>query len=729
MSEGSPKHDSAVSPGSEAEASTPEDGSDEFVERLGDRLSDRQQTAPSSISPPWQAQVIGESSDIRALSPEQQEPADRDEALDEPPPPTPADSVDAFAEFEDEIEGETTRIDDSTLLAEASTEILEDAPAQPFLAVERGKDEGREFVLQEGENGIGRGIDNDVILADVAVSRRHLTITREGDVLRMRDLGSGNGTIVNGKKATSAVLVEGDRIEVGETTLVVRQPGASLGAIDPYGDGQELTDEATIAEFPEPAPDPTPPSVPGAPYAAGPSMTHPVLRGGVQAGSVVIPRPVFVAILAGGALLLTMFGAAVAVLALRDTGDDDASVAVESGSNYDRGVRAYRRGDYQEAMEAFRSAVDEEDEHEDLERYVADATRAVEDERRLREAQELIESNPRSALDLAQQVRQDSPLHDRAQTVIGRAEAAQIAALERDFTAAEERGDLAAMRRAHDAATRVDPDDRRVLEMRRRRAEVDPEFGAGPPPEEEAEEEAEEEGTEEEASEEGAEVAESEEEEEEEQSASSRRRSRRRGRRRGRRGASGEAARELAIRQYLARQFSQGASTARAGARRVRGQERDRLNSLAGKIERFGNLWRRIERASFGPSVTSEMSQAIALDRQIARNSQYRRMLTGRLVNAHLANARRTRDVVRRCLSVRRAIAIDSSNSQARSMSAACVSQAQRLMGQARRQPPRQAIRTYQRVLQLVPPGHPVANSAQSQMGRLRRQHIRDEDQ
>ncbi|MFK7990997.1 MAG: FHA domain-containing protein, partial [Sandaracinaceae bacterium] len=95
-----------------------------------------------------------------------------DEALDFPPAPM-AGAADAFADFEDELEAENTRIDDSHLLAEQSTALLEDLPEQPFLPVEKGNDHGREFVLQEGLNGIGRGIDNDVILADVSVSRRH----------------------------------------------------------------------------------------------------------------------------------------------------------------------------------------------------------------------------------------------------------------------------------------------------------------------------------------------------------------------------------------------------------------------------------------------------------------------------------------------------------------------------------------------------------------------------
>jgi len=153
------------------------------------------------------------------------------------------------------------------------------------------------------------------------------------------------------------------------------------------------------------------------------------------------------------------------------------------------------------------------------------------------------------------------------------------------------------------------------------------------------------------------------------------------------------------------------------------------MSNLATKIERFGSLWQQIERANFSSRVRSEMSQAIALDRQIARNSQYRATLQRRLVEAYLSEASRTRDPVRRCSRVRDALRVDSDNRRARSMSASCISQAQRLMTTARRQPPSQAIRTYQRVLQLVPPESPVAASARGRLVELRRRHVRDEDE
>ncbi len=131
------------------------------------------------------------------------------------------------------MSGESTRIEESEVIADQSTAILDEGPKMPFLFVESGKDEGKEYVLQEGETGVGRGIDNDVILTDVSVSRKHLRVLRDGATLVLRDLGSGNGTTVNGKRVHQIALNEGDRIELGETVLVVRLPSEAAATPAP----------------------------------------------------------------------------------------------------------------------------------------------------------------------------------------------------------------------------------------------------------------------------------------------------------------------------------------------------------------------------------------------------------------------------------------------------------------------------------------------------------------
>ena len=81
----------------------------------------------------------------------------------------------------------------------------------------RGKIEGKERVipLERSELRIGRGGDNDLVLPDVSVSRRHASLRREGDGWHVHDLGSTNGVLLNQVPVKKAALRSGDRVKVG----------------------------------------------------------------------------------------------------------------------------------------------------------------------------------------------------------------------------------------------------------------------------------------------------------------------------------------------------------------------------------------------------------------------------------------------------------------------------------------------------------------------------------
>jgi hypothetical protein len=69
---------------------------------------------------------------------------------------------------------------------------------------------------------IGRGAEVEVQLADTGVSRRHAEVLVTDDGLQVTDLGSTNGTKVNGHVVSTVLVRDGDRITVGSTELVVR---------------------------------------------------------------------------------------------------------------------------------------------------------------------------------------------------------------------------------------------------------------------------------------------------------------------------------------------------------------------------------------------------------------------------------------------------------------------------------------------------------------------------
>jgi len=85
-----------------------------------------------------------------------------------------------------------------------------------------GKYQGGEFPLPEaGEIVIGRSSELDMVLVEDMVSRRHAKISVESGEIFLEDLGSTNGSFVNGEKVTRTKLAEGDRILIGTSIIKV----------------------------------------------------------------------------------------------------------------------------------------------------------------------------------------------------------------------------------------------------------------------------------------------------------------------------------------------------------------------------------------------------------------------------------------------------------------------------------------------------------------------------
>lgn len=89
------------------------------------------------------------------------------------------------------------------------------------LVVVGGKLRGQEFVLKNGDNVLGRDSSCDIHFQVEGVSKKHVTITVTDDVVYVQDLGSANGTFLNGKIVKRATTKTGDKIGLPNAILQV----------------------------------------------------------------------------------------------------------------------------------------------------------------------------------------------------------------------------------------------------------------------------------------------------------------------------------------------------------------------------------------------------------------------------------------------------------------------------------------------------------------------------
>lgn len=123
------------------------------------------------------------------------------------------------------------------------------APAvRPPCFVDEG---GREHFLRPGENLVGR--EGDVLLTDPRVSRKHANAVLQNETVTLTDLGSTNGTFVNGEKLepnTPRTLSAGDRVSFGGVEVVMSFPGESRATQIAGGRKTQAMDAPPMVEKP-----------------------------------------------------------------------------------------------------------------------------------------------------------------------------------------------------------------------------------------------------------------------------------------------------------------------------------------------------------------------------------------------------------------------------------------------------------------------------------------------
>jgi len=92
-----------------------------------------------------------------------------------------------------------------------------------FLEIIEGPDKGQKVALQDADVIIGRHGQCDLVLHDLEVSRRHVKLASGENGWWLDDLGSTNGSFVNGQRITHQTAAPGDRIQIGQSVLVIQK--------------------------------------------------------------------------------------------------------------------------------------------------------------------------------------------------------------------------------------------------------------------------------------------------------------------------------------------------------------------------------------------------------------------------------------------------------------------------------------------------------------------------
>lgn len=106
----------------------------------------------------------------------------------------------------------------------------DDSEPVPTLFIKAGPDAGKSHPVARDLSLVGRGLDADIVINDASASRRHFNIVRTLSGWKLVDLGSGNGTKVNGSKVPEIALEHGMIIEAGGSTIEWRLEGSTAAA-------------------------------------------------------------------------------------------------------------------------------------------------------------------------------------------------------------------------------------------------------------------------------------------------------------------------------------------------------------------------------------------------------------------------------------------------------------------------------------------------------------------
>ena len=121
-------------------------------------------------------------------------------------------------------------------------------PRPPSLVMRQGPRPNQAFPLHKTILTLGRAVDNDIVIDDSEVSRHHARLTLQGNNWVLEDLGSRNGTFVNGQRITGpVVLTPGSQVALGPDILFSMEGGSPAPAWAPPARRQPPRQPAGVA--------------------------------------------------------------------------------------------------------------------------------------------------------------------------------------------------------------------------------------------------------------------------------------------------------------------------------------------------------------------------------------------------------------------------------------------------------------------------------------------------
>lgn len=115
---------------------------------------------------------------------------------------------------------DSINIQEIDLVRELSQDIIDHLKQIPKnksgIIIIKGPNIGEEFYLTKDKFSIGRSSDSDILLDDITVSRQHAVIEKHNNEFIMRDLGSLNGSYINGEIINESKLNNGDKLQIGK---------------------------------------------------------------------------------------------------------------------------------------------------------------------------------------------------------------------------------------------------------------------------------------------------------------------------------------------------------------------------------------------------------------------------------------------------------------------------------------------------------------------------------